>query len=1254
MAKWNKQQQAVLDSLTENKNILVSAAAGSGKTAVLVERIIESIKQKKCSLKDLLVVTFTRSAAAQMKEKIEHMLLSIVEENGDNSFAQELREASSADIMTIDSFCMRIVKENFQAADIDPSFELLDKEEGELLYDDVLTDILHESIKEDESFRKTASFFMDGNVSDDGLKNIILKIHQIADSFADPDEWFKNAYKNEKGDLSLKKWVQEEERRIKKIAKNCQNEALCLKNLLSGLKSDEEKAEAVKEKIILFLTDEEDNLRNVSEAEDIDVLHRAIGFKWEIFRTTDILKYFPDTFENINEYRKIRDYTKSELKNGFPGKMELQEEADNTSQIIFPILNVTEKFGKRLLDEKKREKKFVFSDISHFAYNILYDQINDEPTAIGRRVSEKYKYIYIDEYQDGNDLQEHILSSVARRNESGFISNIFMVGDVKQSIYAFREARPDLFTDKSELYSKNPKAGILYHLNKNYRSRREILNAVNFVFEKTMTQDFGGVNYNANAALNSPEDEIYEKHYPAEKILNTGGRVKVVFISKSEEKENNIEPKISIDINTDKDNNQCDDMVKDEEEAFVIAGEIKKILYGDQKKGILPTYVKNDEYNQDMECRADNQPYRKAEYKDIVILQRNVRGTSCMVDIYEKMGLPVKLDDPNGYFDADEVIVTLALLQTVDNISEDLAFTTAILAKPFGITETDLAVIVSDVESEKYRFKHLVDKVRGFISNHEDEKEVSVLVKKVINILDMIDNWKKLAPHILISELIQKILSDTGLDVYAAALDEGDVRIANLEQLIFRAERFDNMGGGSLFDFLRYIEKCRLHEIDFAKADVINDQENVIRVTTIHSSKGLEYPIVILARTGHKFKLQKNEGICLAGSETYLSADRLKKCDHEIMVKIPSFQKKAAIASLNRKALEEELRILYVAMTRAKEKLIITGVDSKNKSKTGDDEKYRCEKDFLDSALICDGADEYFEIESVETEEIQKDYQKFINDFTSETDIHRESMENDINAEIKKIKDKKEKNPLKLTYPHLSAVMQKTKMSVSEIKHQHILEIEPEERKYERMEKEADDSAGAGLNFGAMRGTVIHRILELLDYGRIDSAEEFKEEVKKIFESQFFTEEEKSVNIDSILKFYDADENSLFQKMKKADSMKRLFREQQFTVGLYPDEIPLKNGNMTEIKESRTEDDRVIIQGIIDAYMIDENGNTTLIDYKTDSIKKQEELIQRYSAQMYLYKITLEKLTGLKVNDIILYSFKLGEIHCIDEVMEEN
>jgi len=1268
VAKWNEAQQAVLDSLQDHNNILVSAAAGSGKTAVLVERILRSVREGLCHVDEILVVTFTRAAAAEMKTRILNGLTKMAEDNPTKEMYREMSLVNSADITTIDSFCNSVVRENFHLAGVDPAFQIYDSEEAELLKDDVLRDVFDRYYREDPEFREMAEYFISGHISDSKLRDTIYAIHEFAESFASPESWL-NMVKNGEGLTAL---LGKEFQNAKGTAEDLLQEVNAVIETVPGMLPDEDTRvnEKLRGKLLAVFSDDMERLLAASRAETREVFDAAMDGRGPNFPGTqaeellgpDVKKQLEDLHKRVKDLRKL------------PKPEALRQSMEAAMPLLRKLLSVTEDYGRALAEEKKRNRRYEFNDIGHFAWQVL----SGHP-GVAERYREKYKYIYIDEYQDSNDLQENILTLVARRDEAGETCNMFMVGDVKQSIYRFRQARPELFMEKEALYSDagsgvpsggdDPESddssgnqpGRVIRLNRNYRSRKDVLSSANVIFRHVMSRFFGGILYDESAMLYAPEKESYEDHYPDAPNLPVGGKTELFMIANPEEGEEAPD----------------EELTPDQAEAFILAREIRKMI--DQKKQM----VLNEAYDPK---DPSSRPYRPVEFRDIVVLMRSVRGCTELIQICEQLNVPVRVEDRQGYFDAEEVQIMLSLLSVLDNRLQDIPFAASLLSPLFDLSEEELALVMTE-ERERMPFS---EKCRRFAENRISCEEESLrrVAEKLKNALDRLAEWEKEKTYLTIAELLEKIWEDTGFDRFAAAMPQGGRRLANLNMLQLRAEHFEEKGRKSLFDFIRYIDKCRVNDIDFGEAREDNAGGNVVRVMTMHSSKGLEFPVVFLLRLGRGFNTRERSDNVSMSRVYGLGLNIFETLEGELRVRTKSVFREEIHRMEKDEMLAEEARLLYVAMTRPKERLIMIGREPSRgdfpATPSGTNmKKARCMLDFLIPVLRTDpDAAELIRETDITLGELAKEKKEF----QKEDKEKKESPQVFWETLLESMPDAGEKeDPYDFRYAYQADVWMRSKLSVSEVKHaampkwetgtgttaqevvrestgqtlqaewQHHFESGnqkltdrkasemcmfdqdgPEEDVTDRVDKEEI----AGVSGGALRGTVIHRIMELLPFTEVTENAKMGKVVSEILQGPRFTDAERAIaGLDAVNRFYSDREDSIFQRMRRAEARGTLFRETQFTAGVPAKLLPALGMDTEE---------RTVIQGIIDAWFkeqdADRQESIVIVDYKTDRVKNPQELVNLYRAQMELYKVVLEEITHLPVKKIVLFSTIFGEV----------
>ena len=1248
MTQWNESQTEVLDSLKDKKNILVSAAAGSGKTAVLVERIVRSIAEGECSIDELLVVTFMREAASQMKSKIIKALEELCADDGNEHLVKQLAICDKADITTIDGFCNRIVKDNYNAVGIDPAYDFYDNAQKDLIRSDIMDECFEQWYNEDDKFTGLSRMFMKKGYDDSDLKETIMTLFNVSQSYADQKGFFGKLKDEATSDNPLDaSWIKYLISEINFTMEDAKKRLEDYRGIYSSVKGDDETEAGY---MLELINADMDYLDRVNNAKNISDIGMEANKDFPKFKNKAKCK--AAFGKAVDEYSDFRESFRAVFKTA-PDTDELKEELEKNRETTLQIIEYTEKYADKLLKEKIKNKKFEFGDIAHFAYQILHDQGTGKASKIAVNMRDTYKYIYIDEYQDSNYLQEDILNSIARTDDKGRPYNIFMVGDVKQSIYRFRLAKPALFMDKSELYEKNEDEGRLINLNVNYRSRREILEATNYLFYKLMHYDIGRIEYDDSVRLNTPEDEVYQSIFPeADEKSYVGGKPEIILINgDSEDEELDEEVKRSRDFMSD-----------NEMEAYLIAQRINQLIKGKPEEGIQPFSVKNEMFNPELAESDDNSRYRNVRYGDITILMNIVAGADIMVTVLEKMGIPVTLVKNTGYFDAAEIMTMLSVLYTIDNARNDIPYTSVLLSHIGAMTEPELALVVTRrPKRRRYMYDMCHDFEMAYID--ADDEELRHTAQKLARINGLIAEWRSLRSFISIPEMIDRILADTGYDIFVSSMPEGKIRLANIRMLRFKAEAFEKSGFTSLFDFIRYIEKCKMHELDFGEAGTA-DVGNSVRITSIHKSKGLEYPVVILARTGKRFNKRDEYKTVVIDADFGIAHDVYNKKPGGLCIRNKSIKKEMIKSIMDKEIISEEIRLLYVAMTRAREKLIITGVASNDPEKASfEHEKILKSKSFIDMILPLyniDDAGKYFILSVINKTDM-------ISSIMGEGTSRRLSDKTayDILKRMLGSTNKDEAveadNPYDFSYSYKAAVETESKTAVTRIERKYIEQQKLSSDKTADLneadkttdENEADITADLEERKKAAmrRGTVAHKVMELLDYSSINSIEDMDKEIDRITALNFFNDEDRnSLNRNYIRNFYSDDEKSLFRRMKKAGEKGLLFREKAFLMGMKPHEIPGLN-----YKKEDFGDDMITVQGIMDAffYEINENGEKTItiVDYKTDKVRKPEELVERYSVQLYLYAISLSMITDAKINGIIFYCFPLAaEVDCSEEI----
>ena len=1210
--KWtNEQLQAIQE---KNSNILVAAAAGSGKTAVLVERIIHKIIDEQMDIDKILVVTFTNAAASEMRERILEAIYKKLEENPENVHLQrQIILLNKASICTIHSFCLDVIHNHFYEIDLPSNFKIADTAEIDLLKQEVLDDLFEQKYTEnDKNFIELLENYTNYR-GDEALQELVLKIYKFIQSSPFPIKWLQEKLellKIEDKDISQTIWG-------KLIIQTVDDD---IQESIMQLEVTKSKMALYPEMTKFYQTISEDiiNLQDLQKYNSWDELYiKLLNFnfsKWPVDK-----KVINDLKEDSKE---IRDKVKKHIKEKTAKLLSCsQEQAVKDLKIITPILeklsNLVTEFTKNFAEKKKEKNCIDFNDIEHFALKILLDE-NNNPTEVAKKYKEKFEEIAIDEYQDSNLVQEAILTSISKGN------NIFMVGDVKQSIYKFRQARPELFLQKYDEYkNKEEKAqedNLKIQLFRNFRSRQNILNITNLVFESIMSKELGDINYNENEYLN------YGANYPEpEEIKNYAGIAELDIIDLKEDE--------SITAFEGEEDEEEQERVEDDVlEAKFVANKIQELLNSN--------YMVFDK----------KQGYRKIRPKDIVIL---LRATSNLSPIYEKelsdLELPVFSDTSGTYLDTVEIQTILSVLKIIDNPLQDIPLVVVLRSSICNFTDNDLITI--RLTDRNCNFYEALIKTRLICDGD--------LKNKIESFLEKLEKWKSISQYMPLDEFIWQIYLDTGYYQYVGLLPNGAMRQANLKTLFEKAKQYEKASFKGLFNFIQFIDKLKKQNGDLASAKLIGENEDVIRIMSIHKSKGLEFPVVFLCNSHKKFNMQDlNDNILLHQDIGFgpTIMDTTRK------IKYSSIAKDAIKLKMKQETLSEEQRILYVALTRAKEKLYITGrskdftkyVQDKNKVL----EMYESENIKLDAKLM-KKANSYLDWimyvylfnqgrtitlkgESYKLSDIitlnvsnKKDLLKALakEEVVEQIDLKEkieQILKNKSDEENKK-SDQALKELLEWKYDYIVDTTLPTKSSVTKIKQEKIkLEeilkgIESEEVEYKKsytpkfMQEDKKISS-------AEKGTLVHLCIQRLDERKDYELKDIQNMILNLVEKEIITQNEAdAIDVNLI---YQYTKSQLFEELRQA---KEVHKEQPFYIN-----IPAKD----VVSEAENSKKNILVQGIIDLYYIDKNDNLVLIDFKTDYISNEpnakEKILDKYKVQLEIYKTALEQALNRKTSKTAL------------------
>ncbi len=1282
--KWTKAQQKIIEA--RNCNLLVSAAAGSGKTAVLVERIIQMISDTEhpMNIDELLVVTFTKAAAAQMRDKIAEELEKKLEKEPSNAhYIRQLNYIQKANILTIDSFCYQVVKEHFHVLGIDPGICVGEVGELGLLKAEVMEKVMEDAYEKNEDFVSFSEAFS-ADKTDSNIENYLLKVYDICSSYPRPEEWIRKAKEglhitDEEGFLQLS-FVSPYFEEIRGAAKGVKERIQQALELTRGLEGPLHMENAILSDIMM--------IEDVISAKSYSHFHGVANLP---FARLGRGKKGDFDEEIAEEVKQIRDGYKKEIKSllapfAFPFQQVL-EQFEKQENMLRALLEVTEDFRKQFLEAKLQQGIMEFSDVEHFALQILckgYDE-EGEPIAsdIGKEMSESFREILIDEYQDSNFLQEAILKCVSRLHQGEH--NIFMVGDVKQSIYRFRMARPDLFMEKYRTYDMaegSPCRKLL--LKNNFRSRSNVLETINYMFYQIMGEDLGGIAYTNEEALVPGKEFLTVADDSVELLLGESKGFEFLSLKDEEmtaEKDERLDEKL-------------EDIARKELEASIVA---RKILVLLGKEGDKPHQIVD----------KDSGVLRDVRLGDMVILFRAPSGyQQIFSEVLLDYGIPVKVQNETGYFDTTELQVIMSLLKVIDNPHNDVEVAAVLRSYFVGCSSDELALLsllkraVEKKEKKKlalFQILHYVVQKRAdalaewreVFSDAEDvEGLISPLYEKSERFVKLVEEFQTQKMQVSISRLVSDIYYKTGYYYYVEAMPEGRQRVRNLDLFFTECKNFEGNGARTLFEWLLFVEQIQKRAIALGGDPALDGTEDVVRIMSIHKSKGLEFPVVFLSGIGKGFHLMDTKTPLILHSDYYVGAkyvDTKRRCGND------TFARKAIAALMITENLAEELRLLYVALTRAKEKLILTGVTPdvtalvrKYKALANKEEQslsysvVHTAENYLDFVVMAMIRNESFHaaMQSVKKRLHAKTGEILSAEYTLSApvklpDINLKVRVYDYNnlaiqhlqSNVERQSNRQQQYDLLLhspskyeepirerlqwQYEKWNYSLQKSKMSVTEIKRMYEIDFTPTDVVAQL--PVLDDMkvfpvprfvAGEQPMSAADRGTWMHKLMELFPNAEISEKKQVEEFLEDMWRSNRLPEETRAfITTDKVFSFATS---NLGKRMREAAKRGQLYKEKQFVVGVEPSRI--LRGD-----EEREEDEiPVVVQGIIDAYFV-EDGNLILLDYKTDKIKEGQEdiLLERYRTQLQYYKDTLKQLTGMRVTEIYIYSFALDrEILC--------
>lgn len=1202
---FTKDQQRVID--LRDCNILVSAAAGSGKTAVLVERIIARLTRENppVNVDELLIVTFSEAAASEMKERIHDAIEKALLENPEDEHLQ--RQSAliyQANITTVHSFCMSVVREYFHTIDLEPGFRVGEEGELKLLMQDVVNQVLEQAYENAKpEFLNFVENFVSGK-SDRNLESMILQLHKFSESYPYPEEWLDGCVEqyelSSQAELDEKPFVKEMLEEAKMILIDLQERvrfgiALC---------ESEEGPIAYKEALLSDFM----QLEKIIKSDTFTEMYQS--FQGLVIANLGRNKKGEVSEEKMEQVKAIRKETKEFLQtlkvDYFSEELEgIREDMALAKENVKVLVDLVKQFNAMYLSEKRKKNLIDFGDMEHYALQILGRKVNGKtvPSDVAKNYQKKFVEIMVDEYQDSNFLQEEIIKCVSGVSEGNY--NVFMVGDVKQSIYRFRLSRPELFVEKYNRYQSDKGSARRIDLHKNFRSREEVLVSTNFVFEQVMSQALGGVEYDESVAL----------HVGAEYEERKGNETEVLLLdmpgSRSSER---------LEI-----------------EAEAIAAKIKELKKGhkvfDKKTGT----------------------YRGVKNRDIVILSRGLKDSGEVLSrVLNGAGIPTYASSKEGYFQTQEIQLLLNFLKILDNPRQDIPFTSVLTSVFVNLTTEQLAIIRNHA-----RGKTMYECTVKYVEDGPLEE----LQQRLQGFLNLLERFRNMVPYTAIHMLLSQLLLESGYADYIATLPGGEQRAANLEMLLEKAVAFEGTSYKGLFNFVRYMELLEKYEIDYGEANIMDEEMDVVRLMTIHKSKGLEFPIVFVVGLGKSFNMKDLNASVLLHSEWGIGIDSI---DAKMRTKTPTLLKKAMKQKIRRETAGEELRVLYVAMTRAKEKLFLVGCISDLEKRVYDMVPLQSHREtklpyynligskgFLDWILCSLYRNQCFS-KILEEYNIPIAFQNPLFAKELPISVQRITLDDLVEQEVEEVawhcftkevlctwdtektydEDMKRQleEQLMYCYPHQQEQRMKQKLSVSELKKQIYVDEEGESAYQEEVVIPLLPKflQQGGELIGASRGTAYHKLLELLDFTKDYDEESLSREILKKQEEKRLTPEMAScIRTKDILAFL---HSSVGKRMQQASRAGRCYAERPFVLGL----------KARDVYPDMNSEDMVLVQGIIDVYF-EENGELVVLDYKTDRVFKAEELKEKYHTQLDYYARALARLTGMKVKEKIIYSFALQE-----------
>ena len=1169
---WTTDQRHAIEC--RKGSVLVSAAAGSGKTAVLVERVIRRLtdKDNPCSAEDLLIVTFTRAATAQMREKIGAAILKrLSEDPTDRHLRRQYMLLPFAKICTIDSFCNDIVRENFHALGISPDYSLLDNETAVIMKNDVCEAMLERAYEEDSDGRfSELSDMMSSGSSDEDFAKLIIKMYDISTAYPFPDLWLDSLIgEYSQPDINKSRWGSIIKKYVCDMLDYCVSSS---RDMMTAMESDPIVADAY----------------GAAVQSDINMyaeLREKINSDWdealEAFKTVKYMslgrvpKGYESETKNVvtTARKKLKDLLKK-----VPGIMcvSSEEHADDMRLLRDPVTKLIElvkQFGREYSAEKDKMNSADFSDILHRALNLL--AVSDGSggyikTDLARELSSHYVEILVDEYQDINEAQDMIFRAISADE-----NNLFTVGDVKQSIYRFRQAMPEIFLRRrSTTHSfESGKYPLGITLGSNFRSRVGVTSCVNYIFRQLMSTEAGELEYDDSEALNAAAK------YPERDT-----------------------PDCELHVVTDK-GNRADTL---EAQARYVAKYIERTV---REGKMLVT---------------KGGALHPASYGDFCILLRTAKNVSSVyANALSERGIPVFSPETGGFFEAAEISFILSLLRVLDNPVQDIPLAAVMLSPLFGFSAGELADIRASAKErlEAGETEPLYRSVA--VSADEGDEKAAAFLKKI-------ESLRRLSLTLSAGELVRRVCEETGFDAIVGAMPDGERRRLNVGLLCDYAEKYEAAGNLGLSGFIRFIDKVARTSGDLATAARPSENADIVRIMTVHQSKGLEFPICILADMQHAFNERDNTESVLISSSAGLGMKR--RTEDGISV-YDTASRRAAVITSERMGRSEEMRVLYVALTRAKENLVmVTSVPNPEKGlakvavECGIGERANPfavlrMNNFSDLVLTAlmrhPAADELRKLSGVDVPIFLSEKDRFkLKVVVSDSESFMTESANEQKIAAKPVFFNEVQARLDYSDPRSVLSSVPAKRAASDGSERGI------NREYFASSRPAFMSSG-GLT-PAQRGTATHKFMQFSNYAAARAG--IESELARLVDGGFLSEDEgKAVNIGAAKRFF---MSPLAERIFASDNV---MREKKFAA-LFPAKFfyPELTGEAAE--------EKIVVQGIADCVFV-EDGELVIVDYKTDTGVDAETLLDRYSAQLEIYREALSQALGMPVKETLLYSF---------------